>query len=70
MTPAQKSPSEQCCLSARPTIDVQHHGRVHNLTDNEQTTSISADTFRSSDQMGYQTYSHWMPRMFGVDDLN
>lgn len=40
---------------------------VRNLTDNEQTTSISADTFRPSDQMGYQTYSYSMPRMFGVD---
>lgn len=40
---------------------------VRNLTDEEQTTSISADTFRPSDQMGYQTFSYAPPRMFGVD---
>ncbi len=40
---------------------------VRNLTDNEQTTSISADTFRPSDQVGYQTYNFSMPRMFGID---
>ena len=40
---------------------------VRNLTDEDQTTSISADTFRPSDLTGYQTYSYSMPRMFGLD---
>ena len=40
---------------------------VRNLTDEEQTTSISADTFRPSDLTGYQTFSYAPPRTYGID---
>jgi outer membrane receptor protein involved in Fe transport len=40
---------------------------VRNLTDEEQTTSISANSFRTTDLGSYQTYSYTPPRMWGVD---
>jgi iron complex outermembrane receptor protein len=40
---------------------------IRNLTDEDQNTSVSADTFRPSDGVGYQTYSYSMPRMLGLD---
>ncbi len=42
---------------------------VRNLTDEEQTTSISANGFRNEDLGRYQTFSYTMPRTFGVDLL-
>jgi outer membrane receptor protein involved in Fe transport len=42
---------------------------VRNLTDEEQTTSISANGFRNEDLGRYQTFAFTPPRMFGVDLL-
>jgi len=42
---------------------------VRNLTDEEQTTSISANGFRNEDLGRDQTFSFTPPRMFGVDLL-
>lgn len=42
---------------------------VRNLTDEEQTTSISANGFRNEDLGRYQTFSYTLPRTFGVDLL-
>ncbi|HEV7689578.1 MAG TPA: TonB-dependent receptor [Hyphomonadaceae bacterium] len=42
---------------------------VRNLTDEEQTTSISANSFRVTDAARYQTFSYTAPRMAGVDFL-
>lgn len=42
---------------------------VRNLTDEEQTTSISANGFRNEDLGRYQTYSFTLPRTWGVDLL-
>ncbi len=69
--PKEKSPSYDN-LDARlnwyaPDKKFSITAWVRNVTDNEQTTSISADTFRPSDGVGYQTYNFSMPRMFGID---
>ncbi len=40
---------------------------VRNLTDEAQTTSVSANGFRTTDLGSYQTYSYTPPRMWGVD---
>jgi outer membrane receptor protein involved in Fe transport len=42
---------------------------VRNLTDEEQTTSISANGFRNEDLGRYQTFAFTPPRTFGVDLL-
>ncbi len=42
---------------------------VRNLTDEEQTTSISANGFRREDLGRYQTHSFTLPRTWGVDLL-
>jgi iron complex outermembrane receptor protein len=38
-----------------------------NLTDSEQNTSVSANTFRTADSGRYQTFSYAPPRMIGID---
>lgn len=40
---------------------------VRNLTDEEQTTSVSANGYRITDAGRYQTFSYTPPRMWGVD---
>jgi iron complex outermembrane receptor protein len=42
---------------------------VRNAFDSEQTTSITAQAFRTADAGRYQTYSFAPPRMFGIDLL-
>ena len=42
---------------------------VRNLTDEEQTTSISSNGFRREDNGRYQTFSFTQPRTYGVDLL-
>ncbi len=69
--PKEKSPAYDN-LDARlnwysPDEAVSVTAWVRNLKDEEQTTSISADTFRPSDLTGYQTFSYAPPRTFGID---
>jgi iron complex outermembrane recepter protein len=42
---------------------------VRNALDEEQTTSIAANTFRNADLSRYQTYSYAPPRTYGIDLL-
>ncbi len=42
-------------------------GWVRNAFDEEQNTSVAANSFRTADLGRYQTYSYAPPRMFGVD---
>ncbi|HVY88932.1 MAG TPA: TonB-dependent receptor [Hyphomonadaceae bacterium] len=44
-------------------------GWVRNLTDEEQNTSISSNSYRIQDNGAYQTLSFTPPRMFGIDLL-
>ncbi len=42
---------------------------VRNLTDEDQNTSVAANSFRNTDSGRYQTFSFTPPRMWGVDLL-